>query len=218
MRKVDPIAEDKPSRFSDETWADMVSLGEIHSYAIGDRVHEQGELDQRLMLLLSGQACLLRHDGESENSYGVYMKSGDVLSGSTVHINVPKFFSTEVTEANTRVLTLTDADVRKLCMAHEDFLRFILEGLSIQLYTSLEVLRREREMPAEKRIALRLLELAEQHPDIKSTQAELGNRMGTSRITVSKCLSELEKQKLIRRHYGYISVLDPDGIRAWIEE
>lgn len=102
-------------------------------------------------------------------------------------------------------------------MKHEDFLRFILEGLSIQLYTSLEILRRDREMPAEKRIALRLVELAEQHPDIQSTQAELGQRMGTSRITVAKCLAELEKMKLIKRNYGSISVLDPEGIKRWIE-
>lgn len=219
MRIVPAEESDRLPQFSETIWADMVVEGQVISLDVGDRVQEQGEISQKLYFILAGRIRFLRKTSELavEENFGVHRKRGQTAGNPSAHIPVEKIFSMVVTEPGTRILELTTESVRSLCFKHRDFLDFIITDLSTQLAGVLELHRRERELSADQRIAIRLLELADADGNVEMTQNELATLLGTSRITVAKCLAALEQIQIVERRYALIKVTDTAALRAWSE-
>lgn len=201
--------------FLSRTWSAMLKAGSVEECASGDILHREGVVDDRLIFVLSGKVTLERRENDRDWQVGIYKSRGETLSNSSLHLSTPKMFTMRVTEPGTTVLVLSKEAVYKLCQKHEDFLLFLLQDISLQVGSAIGYLSQDRELPAEKRIAHRLLELSSEGDIIKLTQAEIGALLGTSRITVSKCLAVLEGKGLIDRLYGGIRVNDADGLREW---
>jgi len=94
-------------------------------------------------------------------------------------------------------------------------MRTLLGALSLQLQEVLDVVAGIRRGSAPARVAGMLLTLAEKSDDsaqIEISQQELGELLGLTRVTVNAALRDYEQQGLIRRHYGKIDLLDPDGV------
>lgn len=200
-----------------KSWSAILKAGTVEEYSVGDVLHREGLVDDRLIFVLSGKIALERRENDRDWQVGIYKTRGETLGNSSLHLSTPKMFTMRVAEAGTTVIILSKDAVYTLCQKHEEFLIFMLQDISLQFGSAISYLSQDRELPAEKRIAHRLLELSSEGDIIRLTQAEIGALLGTSRITVSKCLAVLEGKGLIERLYGGIRVNDHDGLREWTQ-
>ena len=66
---------------------------------------------------------------------------------------------------------------------------------------------------ADSRIASILLEMSRQSSEIRLTHEELSGLAGVSRVTVSRIISRLNAEGIIKSGYGKITVRDADALR-----
>lgn len=93
--------------------------------------------------------------------------------------------------------------------------RFLIDLLAGYVRRLSEHLVQALYLPADQRVALRLLGLAETylgHPDIPLTQDDIASLAGTSRATVNRVLGELEQAGALQVGRGRITVLNRERI------
>lgn len=217
MRKTDPKPEDRLEAFAPDVWRRIAEKGTHYECMAGERLHEQGEVDDRLIIMLSGKVSLNRDKDGVEIRSGLLRMRGDTLSNTGVHLHQPKKYSFVVDEPGTRVLVLERQAVMDLCRQEQPFLEFLFQDLSQRLVKAVDYMRRDRDLTAEDRVILRINERYLAYNDVNITQAELANFVGVSRGTVAKSLKRLEDQGIIERKYGGIKVKDGAKLAALVE-
>lgn len=216
MSEIDKASLKKFDHFGSDTWDDILNLGTLRRYSAGTVLLQQGDIDDKLIIVIEGRVAARRTTASAKYRVGMFRGRGDALSHPSVHLSTPKFFSFSADEDDTIILELSLEDLYSLCQKHRDFLVWVTGDLSGQLLVALDQLRQDRELSADARLARRLYSLADETGHISLTQEEIGHHMGISRVTVSKCLSELEKESILVRKYGRIELLDRSALRAWI--
>lgn len=211
MKPVESISADRLTQFSPETWAELLRLAQIFEAATGDLIFKAGDVDNRLVIVLSGRVALMR----SQNTRaGIFLSRGETIGGSSSQLMVPKPYGSVAIEDSTRLLSLTRDEILELCTSSREFLDFVLQDLAHQVQRTIKFLQQERSMPIEQRLANRLLEIGALNKTVDLTQDELAKVVGTSRVSIAKLLSKFETAGLIRRLYKQISILDLDGLAA----
>ncbi len=117
-------------------------------------------------------------------------------------------------------LWITDSQLTKAMSSSPEIMRELMRILATQLQEALNDILFFRNMSASQRLAQRLLALGESKTaPIKLTirQQELAELIGVSRMTIASSLGELEKTGFVERHYGYLVIADPQGLRQWME-
>jgi CRP-like cAMP-binding protein len=123
-------------------------------------------------------------------------------------------------------------DCSLLLLTRDDFLKFLdtrprvsrelLAVLSRRLRRNAQLIQDAAFQDISGRLARLLLTLAEQHGQpgaegvligARLTQSELAAMVAATRESVNKALRGLERQGLVRRQRGLITLLDPDALR-----
>ncbi len=121
------------------------------------------------------------------------------------------------------VCRLTQAQFDGLYLTDTDFQRLILSQLSGQLAAAQANLVLLHQRRAHDRLVYRLLDLAEQlgrHGlrqviiPLAVSHAMLARSTGMSRETASRIMTQLVRQRLVRRAEGKLIIADIDGLRA----
>lgn len=218
MKKIEIDDALKPEAMDAETWQRLTAVSECYACSIGERLHEEGAVDNRLILALSGLVSMNREiDGKDQRS-GLMKRPGEILACASLHINVPKVYSNVVDSDRAIVLITQRTDVLALCESCPAFMHFMFQHLSEQVMRALNYIIVDREMDAEKRVAYRLDVIYAQRGTVALTQSEIANVAGTSRATVSKTLTLLEGEGIISRKYGEILILEADRLKSWATE
>jgi CRP/FNR family transcriptional regulator, cyclic AMP receptor protein len=98
----------------------------------------------------------------------------------------------------------------------------LLAALSRRLRRTTELMHETAFFDVAARLASMLLQLSEARsqpgPDgavgsPRLTQEELAQLIGATRVSVNKWLAVYEREGLVRRHKGFVTVLHPEGLR-----
>lgn len=218
MKKIDIDDALKPEAMDAETWQQLTAVSECYVCSIGERLHEAGTRDDRLIIVLSGLVSMNREiDGKDQRS-GLMKRPGEVLASASLHLDVPKLYSNFIDSDRAIILITQKVDVLTLYEICPAFAYFMLQHLSDQVMRALNYILVDREMDAEKRVAYRLEVIHAQRGAVALTQSEIANVAGTSRATVSKTLTILEGEGIISRKYGEIVVLEAERLKHWATE
>ncbi|MDV6011941.1 Crp/Fnr family transcriptional regulator [Haloechinothrix sp. LS1_15] len=116
----------------------------------------------------------------------------------------------------TETWSLHRDQVDRLRREHPAIDRFFLEMLATYVHRLSEHLVQALYVPADRRVALRLLDLVATYGlgrAIPLTQDDLASLAGTSRATVNRLLGELETDRAVTVARGRITVLDERPVR-----
>lgn len=215
MKKIDIDDALRPKIIDIETWHQLTALSECFSCSAGERLHEEGTVDKRLIFVLSGLVSLNREVAGKDHRSGLMKRPGEILASASLHVDTPKFYSNVVNSDRAVVLITQEADTMTLCESNPAFMRMLFHDIAYHHMLTLGYIVQNREMDAEKRVAYRLEELYARRGDVELTQAEIANVAATSRATVSKTLTLLEAEGIISRKYGEILVLEPNRLKTW---
>ncbi len=159
----------------------------------GDIIFNQGDYGDALYVIKKGSVRISQVSEDGHELILIVLRTGDFFGDMSVLDGEPRSAAAIAAEDST-LLTLR----------RTDFMRFLGQNPS-----------------AAVRVARRLLELLTIYGrevdgghllDVRLTQTELAEMVGTSRVTVNKELSEMESAGVIKRVRRQILVLDIDGL------
>jgi len=114
-----------------------------------------------------------------------------------------------------RLFWISSAQIERVMEEAPSVSRELLRILSAQLQEALDMLIARRRLSAKSLLARSLLLLArgsQETATVHLNQEDLAELVGTSRMTISTALANMEARGLIRRGYGRIEICDIAGL------
>jgi CRP/FNR family cyclic AMP-dependent transcriptional regulator len=184
-------------------------------------IFHQGDPGQTLYLIGSGKIRIyvLQEDGQEMSV--VLMGPGDIFGEFAIIDDLPRSASA-VAVQDALLFTLSRERYREHLRRCPQLALNFLQALSIKLRYTNDQVGTLASLDISSRIARKLLELAQSYGvaepegvriDAPLTQEELASLVGATRESTNKTLGAFRRQGLIKLRGGYISIVDPEGLR-----
>lgn len=206
-----------PSLFSalpEASRAALIAAGRTRRFADGQLVQHRGEDGGGFWLVERGRISLGQFGADGAFNAVALLGPGDsfgelaLLAGRSRVVDA-------VASGKAELRFVTAAALQRLLAQPTDGAALI-SALARQFHEALDLLIAFRRSDGAARLARTLAVLSQNRvPPVRLPigQQELADLVGTSRMTVNTALGRLQRQSLVKRGYGWIEVLDPNGLK-----
>lgn len=217
-----PLFEDLPP----EPLEEVLAAARQHTFPPETHLFRQGDPADRFYVLLEGQVKLTQVTPEGQQVLLRYVSAGEAFAIVAVLSKVPFPVTAQAVESCT-CLVWEDTAMKALMLRHP---ALTLNALGVLARHIQEFQDRFREMSTERverRVARALLRLARQTGrrteegvllDIPLTRQDLAEMTGTTLYTVSRILSQWEKNGLVRSKREQVVILTPHSLVTIADE
>ena len=201
--------------------ARVLGRGGDRRLSVGEPLFHQGDPAQAFHLVVEGRVKLTQVGADGAEIIVRYVGPGEIVAGVVAFQDVPYPVSATAVEP-TLVLSWEKSVVRQLCSELPQVGRNIMQVIGQRMRELQERFRELATQPVERRVASALLRLLEQsgrataeasvidHPLSRQDLAEL---TGTTLFTVSRKLSEWERQGIVRLGRQKVAIVDLAALR-----
>jgi CRP/FNR family transcriptional regulator, cyclic AMP receptor protein len=189
------------------------------SFRDGQFLYHRGDRADGFWLINSGQVKIGYYNDSGDMQVIAIMGAGDSFGELACFGQFVRVVDAQAM-GPVEGLWITDIQLTAAMSSSPEIIRELMRILATQLQEALNDMFFFRNMSATQRLAQRLLALGEgKAAPIKLAirQQELAELIGVSRMTIASSLGELEKTAFVERHYGYLVIADPTGLRRWTE-
>lgn len=212
--------------FHDATWLrghdpalrrDLRERARIVRRGAGEWIYSEGDPATGLTIVLDGLVRIYC-GGPGDVSCLIGQAGPGAILGQAIRFGGgPRLHSLVCATAST-LIRISDTAIADIAAERPEAWRIVVRVLYAQLEGTLHVLMQTLALPPRRRIAARLLMMAEPGGNrIVIAQAELAEMLGLSRKTVNAHLGQMERAGLIRCGYGCVEILRPDTLCAVAE-
>lgn len=189
--------------FQDLTQEEMDSIHAIATtteVAKGDYVYQAGDSLSSLYVLYEGSIKLTRITSDGREQVLRVLSQGDFL-GELSLFSQRELTDNAIALENSILCTITGDDFRAMMLRYPMISMKVMDVLSRRLDKAEETIEGLSLKNVEERVAFALLELAQGSNVIHLpfSKGDLASQIGTSQETLSRRLSKLEKEGLIRQ-------------------
>lgn len=196
--------------FPEELREPLLARARLRGFSPGQMIQYSGDAASGFWVIKSGQVKIgrfgeggrfqllaLMREGDSYGELGVFSGQGRIVDA--------------VALGACELYWVGQHELDEAIVSHPQLARELIRILSVQLQETLDTLILQRRMSAPQLLARALLALsrgasAERVANV--TQDDLAELIGASRVTVSSALGKMEKEKLVKRRYRRIEILD----------
>lgn len=197
-------------------------------YAKGDIVFHEGDAGDALHFISRGRAAVRGSTPMGEIATFAILGAGEFFGEQALVSNRAVRTASIVALEPLETLAITAATFEQLRQAHPSVERFLVGVLAGQVRRLSAHLMEALFLPAEKRVARRLVVLAHkytadaaadapvtvEHPAVVPlTQEHLATLAGTTRPTVNRVLREMEDEGAVRLRRGRVEIIDVRALR-----
>ena len=143
---------------SDWTLADLFRNASIGSYKKGKLLFLEGELPNRLYIILEGWVKLYKGNSSGDETIVQMLTSGDMIAESAVFLNAPFPISAQVAK-NAQILALPAPIIRENIKTNNDLAINVLTAMSVHSQLLIQGLESIRLKSATERVGWFLLKL-----------------------------------------------------------
>ncbi|MBL4602220.1 MAG: nitrate- and nitrite sensing domain-containing protein [Emcibacteraceae bacterium] len=143
---------------SERTLSDLFRNASIGSYKKGKLLFLEGELPNRLYIILDGWVKLYKGNSNGEETIVQMLTSGDMVAESAVFLNAPFPISAQVAK-NAQILTLPAQIIRENVKSNNDLAVNVLTGMSVHSQLMIQGMESIRLKSATERVGWFLLKL-----------------------------------------------------------
>ncbi len=195
--------------------ADIAPTARLVTYPDGECIHPHGGPAQGMFLIVRGRVRISRTtDGGSELVYGV-LRAGEWF-GEIALIDGGGRTHSAHAQGPTTLILLGSAAFARVVSAYPAGMWALMQQLCRRIRLIFDEFEHASEMPADARLAQRLLQLARAGDGhtVAASNEELGRMLARSRQTISKYLQAWQRAGWIRCRYRTVDIVDAQALRA----
>ncbi len=218
MQRTYQLAPQERLSIPDAGMETLKRLGARRRYRDGQVIARYGDKSDGFWVIVEGQVMSGRYASNgSLTIFGVY-GPGDVFGELAYFADIPRV-GDGVADGDTELLFIDAAQCRRALEHDVDLALLLLRSLARQLQTAANRIDEHREQSAPVRLAKALLNMSEaSNGVVKSSQQQLADYIGVSRVTLSASLRRLRAEGLVMTRYGAVELVDPEALADWIEQ
>lgn len=193
----------------------------------GEIIFREGDPGRVLYLIHFGQVRVFVNglDG-SETSVILFGRPGDIFGELAVIDGLPRS-ATAVALHDTTLYIMRREQFRDHMRRFPQLSLNFMKELSRKVRYNTRQVDSLASLPVPQRLARKLMELAQDYGQVQGngvfidmllTQGNLASLIGATRESTNKSLRDFRKQEWIHLNRGYITILDPDALRAQVSE
>ena len=228
MNQHEDLVRDVPllARLSEADRRALASHGHVRSYQAGAVIFREGDPGDSLHIVIEGSIRIAVLSPEGEEAAVALLGPGECFGDLALLDGRPRSASAIASQATRTLVVTRDVFMRWLSERPQAALA-LLETLSLRVRRTDEVLADFAFLDLPQRLAKRLLNLADTHPELRMeerhpgalclriTQGELASMLGVSRESVNKQLNLFAREGWIALGRGSITITDPNALRTF---
>jgi CRP/FNR family transcriptional regulator, cyclic AMP receptor protein len=200
------------------TRSELAALGQRSSYSDSELIHSRGDPGAGMGIVIKGRVrlCVLHANGAQ--TFVSMVRPGQHF-GDVLLFGKHRRRTHDALAEGAVLIDHYDAQAFERALDISEVLRALYRVTAQRLSGSMAMNDDLRSMPREAHLAKILLVLLRQShsPDsVPCIQEDLAALLGTSTMTVSKCLGQLKREGLIATGYRLVRILDPERLRNWL--
>ena len=186
----------------------LESAGETH-FAPGSAAFKPGDPCRSFLMVTEGsiRVQMLTEDGKEIVLYRVARGDTCVLTTSCLFGGV-SYPAEGVAEGTVRAIVLSLEEFQKALAHSEGFRRFVFSSFGDRLSDLVVLVEEVAFGRVDRRLAQRLLDLADDSALVRLTHQQIAVELGTAREVVSRLLKEFERRAWVALHRGHIELVD----------
>lgn len=199
--------------------ARLSALCRRRHYRDGQVIHERGDPELRMGLVIKGCVNLMRLNRQGEVAFALTVHAGQNY-GDTVALDRFERTHRAVAVGKTEIDFLSATALQHVLESEPGIVAALYRVAAHRLIAAVDLIDDMRMLKIEARLAKRLLAMLDQSSQpgrINCVQEELAQLLGVSAVTISKGLRVLEGQALIKTGYRHLLVPDVERLKVWLE-
>ena len=186
-------------------WQPLAQGKQPRTYAPGQLIYLQGAEPTEFYYLLSGTARSFLTSPEGEERVLTLHRSGSLMGEASFFDGCPRV-SSAVAVSECRAVAVTWEGLERTLAQHPDLAIPMLRHLANTVGQLSRQVNDLSFQSAEHRLAAQLLREADEEGRVKTTQEELGFRIGATRVTVARLLRKWARQGWVETLYGSLRI------------
>jgi CRP-like cAMP-binding protein len=208
-----------------EVIQELVSMSKIKSLQKGQRLHAKGDIADGLYCILDGKIRVSNVNSEGKETVLTWLVNGNWFGEISLFDGLPRTHDAHAEQA-TQLLMLPNHTFQGLLKQRPSLYPYFLRLLCQRIRATFTLLDETGGLSLKGQMAKRLLLLTSglsqrdvriTKSNIKVSQESLAYMINSSRQTVNKLLGDLKQQGVIATHYGEITILDVQKLKALSE-
>ncbi len=184
----------------------------------GQVVFHRGSPCQRYIFVSEGRVkvVLTAASGREVILYHVHQGESCVLT-TTCLLSGSQYPAQGITETAVTAILFDQTAFDAALSQSAQFRAFVFAGMGQRFSDVIARMEQVNFSDIDCRLAHTLIELMDEHHQIKTTHQQLANEIGTAREVISRHLKQLESRNWIKLHRGMIEVSYPDELARCVE-
>ena len=199
--------------------ASLLSNSRRAKFKDGQRIHSRGDRKPSLSIIESGTVRFSNLGRDGERITTATLLAGEAFGEFTLFTDMPRMHDADAAE-DTIIAVIPQRRFETLLSTEPNLRKFIISFLAQRLLFSLELLEDERRLPLAMKLAKLLVRLTAHSTrlhTIATTQVELAEELGVSRVAMGTALKKLKSNGHVKVGYGQIEIVERELLERWIQ-
>jgi len=180
-------------------------------------IFKSGDPCGAFLILISGQIRVEITTKSGRDLLLYRMQENDTcIITTSVLLNNEKYYARALTESVVKAIIINADDFHKALSLSHDFSRYVLTGYSQRMSALITLIDRIASKDINYELSNVLLQKANNEQLVKLTQKEIAREVGTVREVISRKLSVLEGQGVVKVQRGKVTILDIDFLQKMV--
>lgn len=217
--QFDPSSGTAPDAVSlgPDLLARLVSAGQRRSYADGQMLQQQGDTARGFWAIVSGNVLIGRMAADGGMTSFAVLGEGDLFGELAFFARIERQ-ADAIAQGDCVVVWLSEARLTPLLAELPELSRMLLGSLARQLQLALTAIDERRLLTTPARLASLLLRMdAGCSGQIASSQQNLADLLGLSRVSLVTALAQLARTGLVQRGYRRLTIRDRPGLARIVD-
>lgn len=205
-------------------YAAIADRTQTRVFAVGDIIAMQGEAVESVGYILSGRAKAVTYSEDGTATWVGYFESGDFFGHMSLLADTTLSFEISA-ESDVRAVILSTHVMRDVITQEKELGLQLANDLARRLDMMTRRLIEAFTLSAKGRVCAELARLSNvigimpEHRIIRPSPVfvDVALRVNSTRETVSRTVSDLQKKGIIERQAGALVILDPERLKAAIQ-
>lgn len=197
---------------------ELAGLAKRQTYGSGELIHSRGDPGAGMGVVISGSVRLCRIHPDGTQTFVSVVRRGQHY-GDVLHFSPNRRRTHDALAIEPTVIDHFDQSAFERVLDNPELVRALYRITAQRLTGSMAMADDLRGLTRETHLAKVLLHLLSRSPSsdcVGCVQDDLANLLGTSTMTISKCLGALKQAGLIETGYRMVRIPDPLRLKRWL--